>query len=164
MLSVQFPIPQTNHIIMRKKSLSISIHCRNNANNFSGLVPGINPDHSDHSLLIPRLAKCCASEEENQIQLPQGLEAEAIPRHVAVIMDGNRRWAKSRGLPVQLGHVAGRQAMKQLVRHCKKFGVEVITVFAFSTENWARPQVRTSTLARFCFEPCFFVQWEWMNV
>ncbi|KAL7094992.1 hypothetical protein ACP275_11G139300 [Erythranthe tilingii] len=63
-----------------------------------------------------------------------------MPKHVAVIMDGNRRWAKSRGLPVQLGHTAGRRAMKQLTLNCKKFGVQVLTVFAFSTENWIRPK------------------------
>lgn len=146
MLCVQFPIPQTlinynNHTIMRKKSLSISLHCRNNANNLggSGAAGIINPD--SHSLLKPRLAKCCASKEKNQIQLPQGLEPEAIPKHVAVIMDGNRRWAKNRGLPVGDGHRAGGRAMKQLALQCRDFGVQVLTVFAFSTENWVRPKV-----------------------
>ncbi|GFQ00809.1 dehydrodolichyl diphosphate synthase 2 [Phtheirospermum japonicum] len=68
------------------------------------------------------------------------LEPELMPTHVAVIMDGNRRWARNRGLPVELGHRAGGQAMKQLASNCRKYGVQVLTVFAFSTENWIRPK------------------------
>ncbi|PIN20773.1 cis-prenyltransferase [Handroanthus impetiginosus] len=68
------------------------------------------------------------------------LKPELMPKHVTVIMDGNRRWAKSRGLPVHLGHRAGGQAMTQLALNCMKFGVQVVTVFAFSRENWVRPK------------------------
>ncbi|PIN19534.1 cis-prenyltransferase [Handroanthus impetiginosus] len=69
------------------------------------------------------------------------LKPELMPKHIAVIMDGNRRWAKSRGLPVPPGHRTGGQAMKQLALNCKKFGIQAVTVFAFSSENWVRPML-----------------------
>ncbi len=59
-------------------------------------------------------------------------------RHVAVIMDGNRRWAKEHGLPSAMGHKKGAQALKAALRACDKFGIEILTVYAFSTENWNR--------------------------
>lgn len=62
-----------------------------------------------------------------------------IPRHLAVIMDGNGRWAKSRGLPRQAGHRAGAENLKALCRMCGNRGIEYLTVYAFSTENWTRP-------------------------
>ena len=62
-----------------------------------------------------------------------------IPRHIAVIMDGNGRWAKKRGLPRTAGHTAGADAFRKLARYCQKLGVEYLTVYAFSTENWKRP-------------------------
>ncbi|KAK3035437.1 hypothetical protein RJ639_032862 [Escallonia herrerae] len=68
-----------------------------------------------------------------------GLRAELMPKHVAVIMDGNRRWALEGGLPVEAGHRAGGRVMKQIVEICVKLGVKVLTFFAFSTENWIRP-------------------------
>lgn len=80
--------------------------------------------------------------DETKIELPAGLEAELMPKHVAVIMDGNRRWAKSKGLPVHHGHLAGRKAFELLCQTCVKYGVKVLTVFAFSTENWIRPKVQ----------------------
>ncbi|KAG8366764.1 hypothetical protein BUALT_Bualt16G0001600 [Buddleja alternifolia] len=82
-------------------------------------------------------------------QFPEGLEPELMPKHVGVIMDGNRRWAKNRGLPVQLGHRAGGKAMKQLAINCNKFGVKVVSVFAFSTENWIRPKEEVEFLMSF---------------
>ena len=60
-------------------------------------------------------------------------------RYVAIIMDGNARWASERGLPVLEGHRAGAQALKRTVRHAAELGVEELTVYAFSTENWTRP-------------------------
>jgi len=62
------------------------------------------------------------------------------PKHIAFIMDGNGRWAKRRGLPRKAGHIAGAEAMKKIVRKCHKEGIECVSVFAFSTENWARPK------------------------
>ncbi|KAL7135944.1 hypothetical protein ABFS83_11G132600 [Erythranthe nasuta] len=141
MLCVNFPaVAPTifNNMSMNKPSRLSShnysrIKSRDNNNNYycGGVVK-----RRMGSLIIK--SSCGTGGAHNQ--LPEGLEKELMPKHVAVIMDGNRRWAKSRGLPVQLGHIAGRRAMKQLTRNCKKFGVQVLTVFAFSTENWIRPK------------------------
>lgn len=68
------------------------------------------------------------------------------PRHVAVIMDGNGRWAKMRGLPRTLGHRAGVNALKRTVEAAPDFGIECLTVFGFSTENWSRPEDEVSEL------------------
>ena len=70
---------------------------------------------------------------------PDRLLPEAdLPRHVAIIMDGNRRWARQRGLPEVEGHAAGVEAIRTLLRHAVRRGVPVVTVYAFSRENWAR--------------------------
>ncbi len=66
------------------------------------------------------------------------LDMDRIPRHVAIIMDGNGRWAKAHGVPRVAGHNAGMKAMKKIVDHSDKLGVEYLTVYAFSTENWKR--------------------------
>lgn len=71
--------------------------------------------------------------------LPADLDAQRLPRHVAVIMDGNGRWAKRQGLPRILGHRRGVDALKELLRCCKDWGIEALTAYAFSTENWGRP-------------------------
>ena len=67
------------------------------------------------------------------------LDLKNIPRHVAVIMDGNGRWAKERGQIRLQGHLAGMEALREIVRHSQRLGVEYLTVYAFSTENWKRP-------------------------
>ncbi len=63
-----------------------------------------------------------------------------VPEHIAIIMDGNGRWAKKRGLPRSAGHAAGSKKFKEIARYCNKIGVKYLTVYAFSTENWRRPQ------------------------
>ena len=63
-----------------------------------------------------------------------------IPEHVAIIMDGNGRWAKSRGLPRLAGHRAGTENLRRIIRACVEFGVKYLTIYAFSTENWGRPK------------------------
>ena len=63
-----------------------------------------------------------------------------IPAHIGVIMDGNGRWAKARGKPRTEGHVAGVKALRGLVEHCINYGVDYLTVFSFSSENWTRPK------------------------
>jgi undecaprenyl diphosphate synthase len=68
------------------------------------------------------------------------------PQHVAIIMDGNGRWAKQRGLPRQFGHKKGAEALKKLLTDCKGLGVEYLTVYAFSAENWNRPEEEVSAL------------------
>jgi undecaprenyl diphosphate synthase len=73
-------------------------------------------------------------------------EASVIPRHVGFIMDGNRRWARAHGLPVYEGHLAGYNAFKDLVDECFERGIEYVTFYAFSTENWKRDAGEVSYL------------------
>ena len=82
-----------------------------------------------------------ASEPLEQIRLHGG-----VPQHVAVIMDGNGRWAVGRSLPRPLGHHAGMQAVREVVAGCLDAGVEVLSLFAFSTENWQRPESEITAL------------------
>ncbi len=63
-----------------------------------------------------------------------------LPRHIAIIMDGNGRWAKNRSLPRSAGHVEGAKTFKRIARYCNEIGLEYLTVYAFSTENWKRPK------------------------
>ncbi len=70
----------------------------------------------------------------------EALESRNVPTHVAFIMDGNGRWAKKRGLPRHLGHRAACERLNALLRHCKAVGIKAASFFAFSTENWNRPQ------------------------
>lgn len=70
------------------------------------------------------------------------------PKHVAVIMDGNRRWARKRMLPVALGHASGAKTIRSIVQACSSRGVQYLTLFAFSTENWKRPADEVSSLMR----------------
>lgn len=71
-----------------------------------------------------------------------------IPTHIAIIMDGNGRWARSRGLPRVAGHRAGVESVRDIVEACGQLGVKYLTLYAFSTENWRRPQDEVSTLMR----------------
>lgn len=70
------------------------------------------------------------------------------PAHIAIVMDGNGRWAKSRGLPRVAGHVAGVSALRSTVAYCAKNDIKALTVFAFSSENWRRPQEEVTTLQK----------------
>lgn len=70
----------------------------------------------------------------------------AIPQHIAIIMDGNGRWAKSKGLPRFLGHERGLASVRKVVKRCRERGVRALTLFAFSTENWRRPAEEVSKL------------------
>jgi undecaprenyl diphosphate synthase len=72
--------------------------------------------------------------------------ASGLPRHVAVIMDGNGRWAQRRALPRHLGHRAGAKAVRATVEGCARRGIEALTIFAFSSENWQRPQDEVTRL------------------
>jgi len=71
-------------------------------------------------------------------KLPADLDSELLPRHIAVIMDGNGRWAKKRGLPRTMGHLRGADTLRDIVRCCSDWGIAALTVYAFSTENWGR--------------------------
>lgn len=70
----------------------------------------------------------------------------ALPRHIAIVMDGNGRWAEARGEPRTAGHRAGLEPVRAAVRECTRLGVEALTIFAFSSENWRRPQGEVTTL------------------
>ncbi|MBP8925802.1 MAG: di-trans,poly-cis-decaprenylcistransferase [Pseudomonadales bacterium] len=72
--------------------------------------------------------------------VPDAEPAGNVPRHVAIIMDGNGRWASARGLPALAGHRAGVEVIRKLLDACREHGVEVLTLFAFSSENWQRPR------------------------
>ena len=72
----------------------------------------------------------------------------AMPRHIAIIMDGNGRWAKKRGLPRTAGHAAGAEAFRRIANYCRTLGVEYLTVYAFSTENWKRSKDEVSGIMR----------------
>ena len=74
------------------------------------------------------------------------MEQLAIPKHIGIIMDGNGRWAKKRGLPRSAGHTAGAKLIKSIARRCNELGVKNLTVFAFSTENWSRPEEEVSSI------------------
>ena len=74
------------------------------------------------------------------------MEQENLPKHIAIIMDGNRRWARNKNLPVSLGHKEGAKTLEKIVRYANKIGIKHITVYAFSTENWKRSQEEVSTL------------------
>ncbi|MBQ1459594.1 MAG: isoprenyl transferase [Oscillospiraceae bacterium] len=74
------------------------------------------------------------------------VDLSRLPRHIAIIMDGNGRWAKQRGLPRTAGHKVGAEVFRKIATYCKDLGVEYLTVYAFSTENWKRPQDEVSTI------------------
>ena len=74
------------------------------------------------------------------------MEQESLPKSIAIIMDGNRRWAKKKGLPVSLGHKEGAKTLEKIVRYANNIGIEYITVYAFSTENWKRTEDEVSAL------------------
>lgn len=74
------------------------------------------------------------------------MSVQEVPNHIAIIMDGNRRWARKRLLPTNMGHKEGAQRLEDIAKYCKKIGVRYLTVFAFSTENWRRSQEEVSYL------------------
>lgn len=74
------------------------------------------------------------------------MNLEHIPTHIAIIMDGNGRWAKKRFLPRTAGHKAGVETIREIVKECSKLGVKHLTLYAFSTENWKRPKLEVDTL------------------
>lgn len=79
---------------------------------------------------------------------------EVVPNHIAIIMDGNGRWARERGLPRLAGHRAGTENLRRVIEACAEFGIEYLTIYAFSTENWGRPEPEVSGLMQI-FEDVF---------
>ena len=80
--------------------------------------------------------------------LAQAVDPERLPAHIAIIMDGNGRWARGRGLPRVAGHRAGMESVRSAVDTCARLGVRALTLYAFSTENWKRPRAEVHTLWR----------------
>lgn len=86
------------------------------------------------------------SDSKSKIQVPDGLDLNAIPAHVAFIMDGNGRWAKKRLMNRVKGHEQGAQTVREVVMTCRELHIDVLTLYAFSTENWARPKEEVKAL------------------
>ncbi len=85
--------------------------------------------------------------ESHQVS-EQALIPSRVPKHVAIIMDGNGRWAKLRGLPRTEGHRQGTENLRRILKSCVEFGVEILTIYAFSTENWTRPRAEVRMLMK----------------
>lgn len=83
--------------------------------------------------------------DENLLKL---INRQKMPQHIAIIMDGNGRWAKQRGSPRVMGHKAGIEAIKDIVQLCSNIGVRVLTLYAFSVENWQRPRTEVNSLMK----------------
>lgn len=84
--------------------------------------------------------------QNNNIPAPD--KTRPVPEHIAIIMDGNGRWAKKRGMPRSYGHKRGAKVFEEIAEYCDKIGVNYLTVYAFSTENWARPKEEVDALMK----------------
>ena len=84
--------------------------------------------------------------QNNNIPAPD--KTRPVPEHIAIIMDGNGRWAKKRGMPRSYGHKRGAKVFEEIAEYCDKIGVKYLTVYAFSTENWARPKEEVDALMK----------------
>ncbi|XVE97079.1 hypothetical protein REPUB_Repub02eG0279700 [Reevesia pubescens] len=153
--SLQFPLPPiTTTLSLRSKTFS---HVSNHHHVLKVLTLHVPKSplcftSTEHALI--HQAKEEKEEEEDAFNgrveedqsLPLGLRREALPGHVAVIMDGNRRWARLRDLPVGSGYEAGVRSLRKIVELCCKWGIEVLSIFAFSSDNWFRPKVEVEFL------------------
>lgn len=95
-------------------------------------------------MFLKKVSKDINDEEE----LIKKLDKEKIPKHIGIIMDGNGRWAKERNLPRTMGHKAGVETIRNIVKACNKINVKYLTLYAFSTENWKRPKDEVSALMK----------------
>lgn len=85
-------------------------------------------------------------------EVPSNINTDSIPKHVAIIMDGNGRWASKKMLPRNLGHRAGVEALRDVIRTASNIGLEFLTLYAFSTENWKRPASEVTLLMKLLLE------------
>lgn len=92
------------------------------------------------------------SKKKNEVSKDITIDENNIPKHIAIIMDGNGRWAKERNLPRSIGHKAGAEAIRNIVKECSTLGVKYLTLYAFSTENWKRPKDEVSALMNLLVE------------
>lgn len=84
--------------------------------------------------------------KREEVDLPERVTVDEKLRHIAFIMDGNGRWAKLRGMPREFGHSEGASTFKRIVRYCGDIGIKIVTVYAFSTENWTRPKAEVDRI------------------
>src|ERR1700712_2623807 len=89
---------------------------------------------------------------KTMMSLKEKLNAEKLPRHIAIIMDGNGRWAKEKGEDRLFGHYNGVESVRNIVEGCAELGVEYLTLYAFSTENWDRPEDEVTGLMELLVE------------
>ncbi len=94
------------------------------------------------------LGNCLAIVQNKRMDLLETINTEKLPNHLAIIMDGNGRWAKKQGLLRAFGHESGTKSVKEIIKACAKLGIEYLTLYAFSTENWNRPKIEVDTLMR----------------
>ena len=87
-----------------------------------------------------------------KIRVPSNIDIDSIPKHIAIIMDGNGRWAKQRMLPRSMGHRAGVEALRDVIKTASNIGIKYLTLYAFSTENWKRPDSEISILMNLLIE------------
>jgi len=97
---------------------------------------------------IPRVVLKRFSPVPREGKLLEAVKGRPVPLHIAIIMDGNGRWAKRRGLPRHFGHKAGIDTIKNVVKWADEIGVKILTLYAFSTENWSRPRAEVDFLMR----------------
>ncbi|KEI01419.1 isoprenyl transferase [Clostridium botulinum] len=89
---------------------------------------------------------------KGESNIESNLSKDNIPKHIAIIMDGNGRWAKQKKLPRTLGHKAGVETIREIVKQCSKLDVKILTLYAFSTENWKRPKEEVGALMKLLVE------------
>ncbi len=113
-------------------------------------MTSVSPHASDPSALaaIERMRR--GNPKADPLGRLPDVHPERIPGHIAIIMDGNGRWAESRGFPRMLGHRAGAGAVREIVDECGKLGVRVVTLYSFSLENWKRPKEEVDALMQLC--------------
>lgn len=107
----------------------------------------IQPDPRDAASLASILAR---NPDADPAGLLPDVPPSRIPRHIAIIMDGNGRWATRRGLPREDGHQAGAKSVRSIVEHAGRLGVECVTLYSFSLENWKRPRHEVEALMQLC--------------
>jgi len=100
------------------------------------------------TFMLKRISDLLGKKAVQDEQHTESIQPEKIPQHIAIIMDGNGRWAKLRNLPRIAGHRAGMTAVKEIVRAADEIGVKVLTLYAFSTENWKRPREEVDFLMK----------------
>ena len=94
------------------------------------------------------MAKTLVTVQAIKMNLKESIENKTLPKHIAIIMDGNGRWAKQQGMMRAFGHENGTKSVRKTVEACAELGIENLTLYAFSTENWNRPKLEVQTLMR----------------